>query len=328
MGFYIPIIRIPSLKVGWPSPTKLDFWPWYRCLPTYQLRPDSDGSFIANMRRGFWNHQIGMRETIWGKSLAKKLVSRFSGFFGDEKWHSCYGCFSKIVFSKRHYIYFQVEVWKGRKKIRLILITILPLGPWDINLHEIHWNPKCYGQDPKISKVDGFFCVKPRYTSAGTTLDSRWVFWGRRKGDKKSPGILIPFTVTVGDLISLGDLGFLQLFVWVSRLSFRVPCFESFSMYRSHSNAYSWDQIQFAADSSFLWTKKTARHVTIEFKRCCFCVRGNNPKKQPQKTLWKMDFPRQRAMWRDHLDRNESGQFCHVVNGKTPKKTVGGWEGL
>ena len=31
IGFYIPIIRIPSLKVGgFPSPIKRDFWPWHR----------------------------------------------------------------------------------------------------------------------------------------------------------------------------------------------------------------------------------------------------------------------------------------------------------
>ena len=31
IGFYIPIIRIPSLKVGWVYPQYSDFWPWHIC---------------------------------------------------------------------------------------------------------------------------------------------------------------------------------------------------------------------------------------------------------------------------------------------------------
>ena len=40
-GVYIPIIRIPIkilLKVGWPSPTKRDFWPWHMWKPTLGRR--------------------------------------------------------------------------------------------------------------------------------------------------------------------------------------------------------------------------------------------------------------------------------------------------
>ncbi len=40
-GVYIPIIRIPIkilLKVGWPSPTKRDFWPCHMWKPTLGRR--------------------------------------------------------------------------------------------------------------------------------------------------------------------------------------------------------------------------------------------------------------------------------------------------
>ncbi len=75
VGVYIPIIRIPSLKVGgFPSPMKRDFWPWHiwlGLLPSQKSQKIPQVSKIATL---FSRTDLGARffDSSWGKCLVRK----------------------------------------------------------------------------------------------------------------------------------------------------------------------------------------------------------------------------------------------------------------